>query len=529
MVPLNSACKKAALSNIWPLDESFELRCQPVTVPNNKISFDKSLQIGVSGFSVYVPRYRVSLKEWCGWTGTSWDKIKATVGHSFRVPSPQENIYTMAANAVLRLILENDVDPKNIGFLGLGTESSTDNSAGAILVKGIVDRALKGMGRPRLSRYCEVPEFKHACLGGVYALKAGIRFLSCDGKGRQAIVVSADIAEYEQGSSGEPTQGAAAVAQLLEEDPKLYSVDIERSGSASAYRGADFRKPNRKRLFTSLPKGAVRLPDYPVFNGKYSTICYTDEAIHAVNRMLLRLGTDAKTLYQEVDGWFLHRPYHRMPITVMAALYIWGLSRNPEHMSELESLCREADVNFEAMLKEAKANPDLFKGDLSIRATKEVYPEAMKVVKHFRHTPKFKEVKSRKMHLGIEAMKELGNIYTGSLPAWIAAGLEEACEQGLNIENATFFTLGYGSGDAAEAMLIHMVSGWEKAARKIGFSKACDGAINLTKESYEALHQGFDGPCPSYNPSGEFVIDHIGKTNGPTFQDIGIEYYRYVP
>ena len=71
------------------------------------------------------------------------------------------------------------------------------------------------LDRP-LSRSCEVPELKHACLGGVYALKGALRFAALDGKGRKAIVVTADIAEYARGSTGEPTQGAGAVALLVE-------------------------------------------------------------------------------------------------------------------------------------------------------------------------------------------------------------------------------------------------------------------------------------------------------------------------
>src|SRR5882672_5268656 len=130
---------------------------------------------GVSAMSLYVPRLRVPLDQWCAWTGNSWDKVRAVVGHSFRVCGRHENVYTMAANAVLRLIRQNAIDPTRVGFLGLGTESSTDNAAGAVIVRGMVDRALEALGRPRLSRHCEVPEFKHACLGGVYALKSALR------------------------------------------------------------------------------------------------------------------------------------------------------------------------------------------------------------------------------------------------------------------------------------------------------------------------------------------------------------------
>jgi hydroxymethylglutaryl-CoA synthase len=45
----------------------------------------------------------------------------------------------MAATAVLRLIRSTTSTRQRIGFLGLGTESSTDNSAGAVIVKGMVN------------------------------------------------------------------------------------------------------------------------------------------------------------------------------------------------------------------------------------------------------------------------------------------------------------------------------------------------------------------------------------------------------
>ncbi|MCP4675335.1 MAG: hydroxymethylglutaryl-CoA synthase family protein [Deltaproteobacteria bacterium] len=486
--------------------------------------------VGVSGFSIYVPRYRISLKTWCEWTGTSWDKVRSTVGNSFRVIGPNQSIYTMAANAALRLILDYEIDPKTVGFLGLGTESSGDNSAGAVIVKGLLDRALEDMGLPRLSRNCEVPEFKHACLGGVYALKAGLRYLSCDGRGRRAIVISADLAEYERGSSGEPTQGACAVAQLLEENPKLYSVNLRETGSAAAYRGVDFRKPHKRHLKTSpLPENTVRMPDYPIFNGNYSTICYTDQALHAVGRLLWKLDLDPRALYRMVEGWFLHRPYHRMPINIMAALYVWGLSRNKERLPELAALCEKADADFDKMLIEAGSSPDLFRGALGGGVNRDVYPESRKTVKYFRYTSKFEQVMSNKMHLGTETMRDMGNVYTASLPAWIAAGLEEALERNLDIGGKVFFSLGYGSGDAAEAMLLRVVDGWEDAAKKIGIKKALEDAIDLSLEEYEALHDGLPGPCPSYEHSGEFVIDSVGTTRDNDFQDAGIEYYRYIP
>ena len=53
---------------------------------------------------------------------------------------------------------------------------------------------------------------------------------AADGVGRQAIVVSADIAEYALGSTGEPTQGAGAVAMLVESEAKLLEVFLIECG-----------------------------------------------------------------------------------------------------------------------------------------------------------------------------------------------------------------------------------------------------------------------------------------------------------
>src|SRR5512139_552649 len=98
--------------------------------------------IGISGFSLYTPALCVSLEDFCTWYGHPWDKVRAVVGRSFRQPGPDESVYTMAANAALRLIQQYGIDPSEVGLLALGTESSTDNAAGAVIVRGMLDQAL---------------------------------------------------------------------------------------------------------------------------------------------------------------------------------------------------------------------------------------------------------------------------------------------------------------------------------------------------------------------------------------------------
>jgi hydroxymethylglutaryl-CoA synthase len=483
---------------------------------------------GVSAMSLYVPPFRVDLKDWCSWTDNSWDKISAVVGRSFRVCGRHENVYTMAANAVLRLIRQNQIDPNRIGFLGLGTESSTDNAAGAVIVRGMVDRALESLGLPRLSRYLEVPEFKHACLGGVYALKSALRYASSDGADSLAIVVSADVAEYERGSTGEQTQGAGAVAMLVERSPKLFGVDLAHTGSASDYRGPDFRKPFARHFTEGYAPNTQRLSDFPVFSGKYSTFSYLDETVHAVERMLSRLGVSAGSYYQSVRGLFFHRPYHLMPVQAMSFLYVRGLARGDHHHDELRALCQEAGVSFEQVLIETQSTPDLYGDLLKDESVADPYAATTAAAGVLRKQQTFRKLLDEKMGLGSERVKDLGNLYSAALPAWIAAGLEQAGQNQLDLAEAPLVAVGYGSGDAAEALPLYVQSGFEAAASRIGFTKALEGGITLTREQYEALHDGKEVPSLTYTPKDEFAIARVGKQYGPSFQDLGVEYYDFV-
>src|SRR6187399_1491267 len=404
-------------------------------------------RVGISAMSLYVPPLRVRLEDWCAWTNNAWDKVQNVVGRSFRVCAPDENVYTMAASAVLRLINSNDIDPRRIGFLGLGTESSTDNAAGAVIVRGMVDRALEALGLPRLSRRLEVPEFKHACLGGVYALKSALRYAQCDGSDRLAIVVSADVAEYERGSTGEQTQGAGAVALLVEREPKLFSVDLARAGSASDYRGPDFRKPFSRHFTEGYAPNTHRLADFPVFSGKYSTVSYLDETVHAVEHMLERLGVSAGTYYENVAGLFFHRPYHLMPVQAMSFLYVRGLARGDHRHEELKALCAEAKVSVEDVLLETASAPDLYADVHDGGAPTDPYVATSAVAGSLRKHPTFRKLLARKMSLGSEMVKDLGNLYSAALPAWLAAGLEQAASTGVALEGLPLVMVGYGSGD----------------------------------------------------------------------------------
>jgi hydroxymethylglutaryl-CoA synthase len=477
---------------------------------------------GISGFAAYLPPHRVQLEDWCRWTGNQWSKIEAVVGNSFRIRGANENAYTMAATAVLRLIERYDVDPSAIGFLGFGTESSTDNSAGAVIIKGMVNDALTSRNAPEISRECEVPEFKHACLGGIYALKSATRYVATDGSDRVAIVVCADIAEYARASSGEPTQGAGAVAMLVEPQARLLMVSLGRSGSASAYRGADFRKPFNRFIGQTLGEfGQPR--DFPVFNGKYSTTCYVDEVLAAARHLFNRATAPPSELLRSMKATFLHRPYQRMAETGLAFTFLLALALGDgEDLAELAQFAQGAQVDPDALAAELVATPDVHALVAAGAPGTELYPLSTRTVRHLRETPEFAALSTRYGH---EPMREVGNLYTASLPAWMAAGIEQAALAEDAGDTGEILAIGYGSGDAAELIPMALAEGWRQAATRIRFAEALENSNDLDEAGYVALHEGSQSATASNSP-GVFYIDALG-TSTEGFNDLGIEYYRY--
>ena len=485
-------------------------------------------RIGLSGLAVYLPPFRVRLKDWCEWTDTPWAKTSSVVGNSFRLRGPNQSVYTMAATAAMRLIEQYDLDPAAIGFLGLGTESSTDNSAGAIIVKGMIDRALAAGGRPPIARNCEVPEFKHACLGGVYAMKGALRFLALDGSGKTAIVVCADIAEYARGSTGEPTQGAGAVAMLLERDPVLATIDLAGSGCASDYRIMDFRKP-MLRFCGQDRSESHHIQDFPVFNGKYSTSCYIDATLHALDDMYVKRGLEASRYLRSLPHVFMHRPYRRMPENGWAVAWLFALARgSAAERQTLAGYARTAGIDTTALHEEMTRIVDFSDYARPEALNHDAYPLTMATLHAFRASSDFRRDVLDKLALGSHAIRDLGNLYTAALPAWLAAGFEEALADGRELAGDELLTMGYGSGDAAEVIPFHVASGWQTAAARIAFAAAMQGAVDLTREQYEALHDGRRVSGLTYRPANEFVIERVGGAEERHFQDIGIEYYGYV-
>jgi len=184
-------------------------------------------------------------------------------------------------------------------------------------------------------------------------------------------------------------------------------------------------------------------------------------------------------------------------------------------------------VELKQLLAEMGQRPSLVDKVISGHPPEEPYPLTAQVMKAFRKSPRYKEVVEGKLRLGAAAMMHMGNLYTAALPAWLAAGLEEAQAQPAELSGHKLLLVGYGSGDAAETVVAKVTPNWRQAAAKIGLAKALGNAVNVGQDDYARLHAA-QWPQEAQIPKRPgFTIERVGKSHDAQFHDLGIEYYRY--
>jgi len=194
----------------------------------------------------------------------------------------------------------------------------------------------------------------------------------------------------------------------------------------------------------------------------------------------------------------------------------------------LGALADDAGVDPGAVVTELARRHSLYDDLRAERLEDEVYPHSMEVVRNFRKSPDYRRAVAAKLGLGSDAMAHLGNLYTAALPAWLAAGLEEAGAAGVDLAGAELLLLGYGSGDAAEAIPLTVQPGWREAAERIKLDAALAEPVDLTRAQYEALHDYGTAPGLEKRARGEFLVERIGEVNANGMDERGIPHHQYV-
>lgn len=460
-------------------------------------------QVGIGQIGFYIPQSYVDIHELAHARGIVPEKLTKGLGlRNMAVCTAEESMDVLIANALEDLWRHaakagEDMDAflKTVDRIYLGTESAMDAA------KPTVTYALHRLSTRHDfdASHLDVVDLTFACVGAVDALQNCIDYVRLN-PDRKCVVVAADIAKYDLNSGGEYTQGAGAMACLIETNPSL--IDYASTLGVDTKADFDFYKPYLKfsknglaEELTSLlslsaeareklnawlqpgesPKdgkgnegaiGGLRdIPgDYfpvlrkePVYNGAYSNACYRDRMDGALGRFLDKSGADL----QQFDGWVFHLPFCYQG--------------------------RKIAVNFwyDRMLK---AQPDLLQQMPDLSEAPETDSKEFGLwLKGLSKTEAYQNFVEEKIAPGEWLSAELGNMYTASIFFSLMSFVAQSESESMEI-----LQMAYGSGSKSKVMAARCTAKAElRQALRQRFQKALDKRVKLSIEDYERIHKAF--------------------------------------
>jgi hydroxymethylglutaryl-CoA synthase len=217
------------------------------------------------------------------------DPEKCTIGLGCKKMSlcmdHDETVVDLAVEAAKRALSRWNGSLDSIGLIAIGTESGVDMSRP---MSAWVAEKLNLSGAIRSY------EVKHACYGGTLAVRQAVEWkLSGAAGNKAALVIAADIALYDPGELSEPTQGAGAVAMIIDEPVIAEIAPNSYTWSKPAF---DFWRPIGN--------------EFPIVEGRFSMRCY-NEALKECFRQYLQ-NEDFETALQKFRKMCFHTPFPKM-------------------------------------------------------------------------------------------------------------------------------------------------------------------------------------------------------------------------
>ncbi len=406
------------------------------------------MTFGIEAASYHVPSLYLEIKDLAEKRGIEPAKLEKGLGlHKMGFPDVHEDAATFAAEALLKLIRDYQLDPKEIARIYLGTESALDAAKPtASYAMQMVEEVLEPEFGARVFRNCDVVDMTFACIGAVDVLHNSLDFIRAN-PDKKAVVIASDYAKYELASSGEYTQGGGAVALLISSKPDLLEID-NRWGVATES-VFDFFKPRRHfqkedlaHVPESFPDTIEIFTDEPVFDGQYSNQCYQDRIREAYNH------------YKEITG--IEKPYEHWKYLIFHLPYAFHGKRV---FTEIYSL--ENGLPYGT-------------------------PEEQKTVAK---SEEYLQFITEKIETSQRASSEIGNMYTASIFMALLSALQTAFNEDEELAGQEIGFLGYGSGSKSKVFAGKISDQWKKVVEKWGIFEGLKNRTAIDFDTYEKLHR----------------------------------------
>lgn len=440
------------------------------------------MNYGIEAASFHIPSLYLEIKELAEKRNIEPAKLEKGLGlHKMALPDVHEDAATFAAEALLKLIKDYQLNPKDMSRIYLGTESALDAAKPtATYAMQMVESVLEKDFGKRCFKNCDVVDMTFACIGAVDALQNCLDFCRAN-PGKKAVVMASDYAKYELASSGEYTQGGGAVSILVSDKPQL--LEIENVYGVATDSVFDFFKPRRIALKSDLTSATKFMPDKieiftdePVFDGQYSNQCYQDRIREAYEH------------YKEQTG--IEKPYENWRYLVFHLPYAFHGKRV---FTELYSL--ENKLSYQSA-------------------------EDQKAVAKSEDYLKFI---NEKIEPSQRASSEIGNMYTASIFMALLSALQVSYDKNENLQDQKIGFLAYGSGSKAKVFAGKVGKSWREVVQKWNVFENLKNRNAIDFETYEKLHrkQLETSVNPNYRGFGLKSIE----TQNPL--SLGARYYDY--
>jgi len=460
---------------------------------------------GIDDIAIYIPRLYLDAGDFAKARGLDPEKLERGLGiGQMAIVDTNQDPACLAANACLRVMQKNKLTPDKIGRLYVATESAFDESkAMNSYVIGMLEQVY---GKDTFG-HCGGIECKFACVSGSYALYDNTNWIRAgEAEGKYALVVVSDIAKYDLGSSGEVTQGAGAIAMLLNDNPRLLSFDPKVTAT-SIKNEYDFYRPFGKET--------------PIVHGQYSNLLYLIQVKNALidyKRKVKKTGLiklkDGETILDHVDYLNMHLPYSNMGKKALAYLVRHEWRALPRWKKIIEEIGME-----EPIPKDPRGTIE------SVLEDSEFMANDHQFTKLFTSTEIYAELYESKLASSLIASKMIGNLYTASLYLGFRSSLEFEYQKGVDLNGKRIGFCSYGSGASAMIFSGVIQPEYDQVVKDMNLEAELGPRTKLSLDEYEELHENkrtYEENIRSANK--EFVIVDV-KTSA---ESKGERHYAFV-
>ncbi|MBC7641928.1 MAG: hydroxymethylglutaryl-CoA synthase [Flavobacterium sp.] len=449
------------------------------------------MKVGIDSMSFSIPKIHLPIKTLAENRNIEPEKLIKGLGLTkMSFLDVHQDVVTLAANAVLRLINQEEIKPDEIARIYVGTESGVDSSKP---IASYIISLLETQFGDGSFRNCDVTDITFACIGAVDALQTTLDFVRLNPT-KKAIVVATDNAKYDLKSTGEYTQGAGAIAILITANPRILSFNQEFGVSTQGV--FDFFKPRRRftkqqvtlqknnpEFLGVLENEFLFYKEQPVFDGQYSNDCYIERITDAYFHFKKETN-QTNAIFQNWENVLMHLPYSYQGRRTFVEIYA---QENPEIL-----LDKKHDDYKEKLKTIAKST------DYLTFVNQKIAPSEI-------------------------ASGQIGNIYSGSIFLGLLSTLSYHFENDSNITNKKFGFIAYGSGSKAKVFEGEVQESWKEVLEKINLFETINQSQAIDFNTYLKLHKK-EQKNSILEPENEFVLDYIENDN-PVLT--GARYYKF--